>query len=113
MLILTAAEPPLVRDEGRVGRLGECVAAAHAEKKRRPDKGGKAWPRGLPLQAPVGGEAGRRPRPPFIEPYGNAKTQSTEPPSGVPISGVSVASDRAWLEPLPVAIATYCLPPTE
>src|SRR5580704_11313742 len=43
---------------------------------------------------------------------GSANTQSTEPPSGAAISGVSVARDFISLEPLPVATATYCLPLT-
>ena len=41
---------------------------------------------------------------------GRAKTHNTEPPSGTVSSGVSVASDFAWLEPLPTDTATYCLP---
>src|SRR5262245_54494705 len=41
---------------------------------------------------------------------GSANTQRTDPPSGAPISGVSVASDLISPEPLPVATATYCLP---
>src|SRR5690348_2202685 len=43
---------------------------------------------------------------------GSAKTHSTEPPSGFWISGVSVASALARLDPLPTATATYCLPLT-
>src|SRR5262245_7048122 len=42
--------------------------------------------------------------------FGNANTHSTEPPSGFWISGVSVASALEWLDPLPTATATYCLP---
>src|SRR6185312_6104247 len=42
---------------------------------------------------------------------GSANTQSAEPPSGMAISGVKVASERISLEPLPTATATYCLPP--
>src|SRR5450631_582801 len=41
---------------------------------------------------------------------GRAKTHNTDPPSGTVSSGVSVASDLAWLEPLPDDTATYCLP---
>src|SRR5215470_2604722 len=41
---------------------------------------------------------------------GSANTHSTEPPSGFRISVVSVARSRAWLDPFPVATATYCLP---
>ncbi len=50
----------------------------------------------------------------FATPHlsGSANTQRAEPPSGVPISGVSVASAFIWLEPLPVVTATYCLPLT-
>jgi hypothetical protein len=44
--------------------------------------------------------------------FGNANTHSTEPPSGFCISGVSVASALEWLDPLPTATATYCLPLT-
>ena len=44
--------------------------------------------------------------------FGSANTHSTEPPSGFWISGVSVASAFDWLEPLPTATATYCLPLT-
>src|SRR3989442_6615301 len=42
--------------------------------------------------------------------FGNANTHSTEPPSGFWISGVSVASALEWLDPLPSATPTYCLP---
>ena len=44
---------------------------------------------------------------------GRANTHSTEPPSGAVISGVNVASDLAWVDPLPTDTAIYCLPFTE
>ena len=67
-----------------------------------PAKGRTRWTPPSPFQ----GE-GKRKRPHLS---GRANTHSTEPPSGIPISGVSVLSDRISLEPLPVATATYCLP---
>jgi hypothetical protein len=43
---------------------------------------------------------------------GSANTQSTEPLSGLLISGTSVPSDFKRPDPLPEATATYCLPLT-
>ena len=110
LLILPAAEPPLVLDERRVCRLDKASQPNVPTRSAAPRRAAKARPvwrtagsrsaTGGPKPAPVGAA------------YGRAKTQSTEPPSGMPISGVSVAHDPPALEPLPTATATYCLPST-
>ena len=91
--------------------LGQGLAAERPDEEAPPEEGGEGTAGLAHGRFPLA-TGGPKPTPVGAA-YGRANTHNTEPPSGTPISGVSVARDFAWLEPLPVAIATYCLPSTE
>ncbi len=108
----------VTKGAGSWARAGKIGATAHTQVRaampictRRLDRACRviAGSFGLPVPRGV-----RRPAAPFDKSYssGSANTHRVEPAVGSTMSGVSDPTERAWLEPLPTATATYCLPST-